>query len=300
MPLLVAEAAKLSIEDRQRGVIEEIIDQDELFALLPFVKANDKVYSYVREGTLSEGAFLDAYEDVPEGAATFDPVDTRLKVLAGQVDMDNFTTEVQSALNDQIAIQIAAKAKALGRKFRRTLITGNSAVNAKEFDGIRTLMPAGQTLAAGANGGAISFAALDELRDMVKLGADVLMMRKSVWRAIRELSRAMGGNTADMIQLENFGRPIPAYDGLPVIINDFVPIDETQGTNDDTTSVYALRLNEADGFHGIFGGASAGIRMEEIGLLESKDASRWRVKWYCGTALKATHSVARLKGVTNV
>lgn len=300
MPLLVEEAAKLSIEDRQRGVIEEIIDQDELFALLPFVKANDKVYSYVREGTLSEGEFLDPYENVPEGAATFDPVDTRLKVLAGQVDMDNFTTEVQSALNDQIAIQIAAKSKALGRKFRRTLITGNSAVNAKEFDGIRKLMPAGQTLAAGVNGNAVSFAALDELKDMVKLGADVLMMRKSVWRAIRELNRAMGGNTADMIMLENFGRPIPAYDGTPVIINDFIPVDEVQGTADETTSVYALRLNEADGFHGLFGGASAGIRMEDIGLLEGKDASRWRVKWYCGTALKATHSVARLKGITNI
>ena len=32
MPLLVTEAAKLALEDRQRGVIEEIIDRDELFA----------------------------------------------------------------------------------------------------------------------------------------------------------------------------------------------------------------------------------------------------------------------------
>jgi len=297
MPLLVAEANKLSIEDRQRGVIEEIIDNDELFALVPFVEAKDKVYSYVREGTLSEGQFLSEYEDVPEGAATFVPVDTRLKVLAGQVDMDNFTTEVQSNLNDQVAIQIAAKAKALGRKFRRTLITGDSAVNPKEFDGIRKLMPADQTLTAGANGAAVSFGALDELKQIVKLGADVLMMHPKVWLAIRELNRAFGGNTADMMMIENFGRPIPAYDGTPIIMNDFIPLDETQGTNNDTTSVYALRLNEADGFHGLFGGASAGIRLESLGTLENKDASRWRVKWYCGTALKATHSVGRLKGI---
>lgn len=301
MPLLVTEAAKLAMEDRQRGVIEEIIDRDELFALLPFVQAKDKVYSYVREGTLSEGEFLDAYEVVPEGAATFDSVDTRLKVLAGQVDMDNFTTEVQSELNDQVAIQIAAKAKALGRKFRRTLVTGDTSVNAKQFDGVRKLTPAGQTIAAGNNGGAISFTAMDELKDMVTLGADVLMMRQSVWRAIRALNRAMGGNTADHIMIENFGRPVPVYDGTPVIINDFLPIDEDQGTATGiTTSVYAMRLNEADGFHGLFGGAAAGIRLEEIGLLETKDASRWRVKWYCGTALKATHAIARLKGVTNI
>lgn len=297
MPLLVEEANKLSIEDRQRGVIEEIIDNDELFALLPFTQAKDKVYSYVREGELSEGEFLSEYEDVPEGAAKFIPVDTRLKVLAGQVDMDNFTTEVQSTLNDQVAIQLAAKSKALGRKFRRTLIVGDSGTNTKEFDGIRKLTPADQVLTAGVDGSAISFEALDELKDAVKLGCDVLMMRQEVWRSIRALNRAFGGNTADMSMIHNFGRPIPMYDGTPVIINDFIPIDETQGSNDKTTSVYALRLNEADGFHGLFGGASAGIRLESLGTLEKKDASRWRVKWYCGTALKATHSVARLKGV---
>ncbi|WLR90994.1 major capsid protein [Shinella zoogloeoides] len=297
MPLLVEEANKLSIEDRQRGVIEEIIDNDELFALLPFTQAKDKVYSYVREGTLSEGQFLSEYEDVPEGAATFEPVDTRLKVLAGQVDMDNFTTEVQSTLNDQVAIQIAAKSKALGRKFRRTLINGDSSVNAKEFDGVKALIPAGQTLTAGANGAPISFGALDELKQAVKLGADVLMMHPKVWLAIRELNRSFGGNTADLSMIENFGRPIPMYDGTPVIMNDFITLDEDQGTNTDTTSVYALRLNEADGFHGLFGGASAGIRLESLGTLANKDASRWRVKWYCGTALKATHSVARLKGI---
>ncbi|GAL22952.1 hypothetical protein JCM19235_1253 [Vibrio maritimus] len=37
MPLLKAEADKLSQSDMVRGIIEEFIDQEELFALLPFV-----------------------------------------------------------------------------------------------------------------------------------------------------------------------------------------------------------------------------------------------------------------------
>lgn len=300
MPLLAEEADKLSQEDKQRGVIEEIIDKDELFHLVPFTQAHDKVYTYVRESTLSEGDFLDPYDAVPEGAATFDEVNTRLRVLAGDVDMDKFTTEVQSELNDQVAIQIAAKAKGLGRKFRRTLVNGDNAVNAKEFDGLRKLVPAEQTLIAGANGAPVTLAMIDELKDAVKLGADVIMMRKGTWRAVRALIRALGGNTADTVMLENFGRPIPAIDGTPVIINDFMTDDEVMGSNSDTCSIYALRLNEADGFHGLFGGASAGIRLENIGTVQNKDANRWRVKWYCGVALKATHAVARLKGITNI
>lgn len=300
MPLLVTEAAKLAMEDRQRGVIEEIIDQDELFALVPFVQANDKVYSYVREKTLAGGDWYSAYEDIEESASTFDPVNTSLKVLAGQVDIDNFTAEVQSALNDQIAIQLAAKAKGIGRQFRDVLVNGDTATNAKQFDGLRKLVTAGQTLSAGTNGNAVSFSMLDQLKDAVRLGADALMMRQGTWRAIRELNRLQGGNTADMMMIENFGKPVKSYDGTPVIINDFLPANETQGSNPATCSIYGVRLNEADGFHGLFGGASAGLRLEKVGLLQGRDATRWRMKWYCGAALKATHAIARVKGVTNI
>ncbi|QIG75611.1 major capsid protein [Rhizobium phage RHph_Y2_17_1] len=300
MPLLIEEADKLSQEDKARGVIEEIIDTESLFALMPFQHVSDKTFTYVREGTLSEGEFLDAYEAVPEGAATFDEVTTKLKVLAGDVDIDKFTAAVQSNLNPQVAIQLAAKAKALGRKFKRTIVNGDSSVNAKSFDGVKKLTPASQTLIAGTNGAAISAEMLDELLDAVKLGADVLMMRRGTWRAIRAIMRSFGGNTGDMIQIPNFGKPVPAYDGIPVIINDFLTADEVMGSANATCSVYALRLNEADGFHGIYGGPSAGIQFEEIGTIQNKDASRYRVKWYAGTALKATHSVARLKGILNI
>lgn len=300
MPLLAAEAAKLSIEDRQRGVIEEIIDREELFALLPFVKADDETYSYVREKTIAGGAFIDAYEDIEESASTFDPVSTKLKRFAGQVDIDNFMAEVQSGLNDQVAIQLAAKIKGVGRQFKDVIVNGDVTANAKSFDGLKKLTVASQTLYAGANGGAVSFAALDELKDAVKLGANALMMRQGTWRAIRALNRAMGGNTAEHIMLDNFGHPVKVYDGTPVIINDFLPIDEVRGSANATTSIYAVRLNEVDGFHGLFGGEAAGFRMEKVGLLQGKDATRYRVKWYVGAALKATHSVARLAGITNI
>lgn len=300
MPLLVAEAAKLSMEDRQRGIIEEIIDKDEMFALLPFVQSKDETYSYVRELTNAQGGWLDAYEDIEESASTFQPVSTKLKRIAGQVDIDNFMIEVQSNLNDQVGLQLALKAKGMGKQFRQEVVNGDTGVNAKGFDGLKKLTIANQTLYAGANGGAVSFAALDELIDAVKNGADALMMRQGTWRAIRALNRAMGGNSAETLMIPNFGVPVKQYDGIPVIINDFLPVNETCGTNVDTTSIYAVRLNETDGLHGIFGGEAAGFRLERIGTLQGKDATRWRMKWYAGLALKATHSVARLAGITNI
>jgi hypothetical protein len=273
MPLLAVEAAKLSIEDRQRGIIEEIIDRDEFFALVPFAGVKDETYSYVREKTQAQGSWFSAYEDLEESASDFTPVSVQLKRLAGQVDIDNFMDEVQSSINPQTAIQLQQKAKGLGRQFRDAIVNGDSSVNPKMFDGVRKLTPAAQTMYAGINGGAVSFTLLDELKDM---------------------------NTADHIMIDNFGYPVKAYDGTPVIINDFLTADESRGTSSVTCSIYAMRLNEADGFHGLFGGAAAGFRMEKVGLLQGKDATRYRMKWYAAAALKSTQSLSRLAGVTNI
>ncbi|WP_342234643.1 major capsid protein [Inquilinus sp. OTU3971] len=300
MPLLRAEAEKLSNNQLEAGVIEEIIEKDELFALLPFMHVVGKAYVYNREKTLSEGDFIDVNEDVPEGAATFDEVISRLARLAGDVDVDKFLNETMDDSNDQLAIQIASKAKGLGRAFRRTLVNGDRTVNAKAFDGVRVLTAADQTLIAGDNGGAVALSALDELLDAVPNGADAIMMRKGTWRGVRGLLRAFGGNDAVMMQLENFGKPVPSYNGTPVILNDFLPANEVQGTANETTSIYAMRLNEADGLHGIYGGRSAGIIVEDIGTVQTRDATRTRLKWYCGLALKSTKSMARLRGITNL
>jgi hypothetical protein len=74
----------------------------------------------------------------------------------------------------------------------------------------------------------------------------------------------------------------------------------TEGSGTNLCSVYAVRLNEADGLHGLYGGSDAGLRIEDIGTVQNKDADRIRVKWYCGLALKSTQSLARLAGVSNV
>ncbi len=300
MPLLRVQAEKLSNNMLERGVIEEIIDKDQLFALLPFMRVNGKAYVYNRELALSEGSFIDVNDTVTEGAATFTEVVSKLRILIGDVDVDKFEIETMSDVNDQKAIQIGLKAKALARKFRRTLAIGDATGNPLEFDGVAKLVTVGQTIETATNGAAVTLSNLDELKDLVKNGADVLMMRSGTWRAIRALQRSLGGTVPENIQLENFGVPVPAYDGIPVIVNDFLPADETQGSSNVCCSIYALRLNEMDGLHGIFGGDAAGIRVEDIGTVQNKDAERTRVKWYVGLALKATLSLARLKGVTNI
>ena len=310
MPLLRAEAEKLSNNTLISGLIDEIIDRDDLFSILPFVQVDSKAYVYNREKTLGNADFLDPNDEVSESAATFQEVVAKLRILAGDVDVDKFLQSTMGDTNDQMAVQIAKKAKAVARKFHQTLATGDSATNAKAFDGLPVLATQAQdysgtvggqqVLSAGADGAALTLTMLDELCDAVPNGADVLVMRRGTIRAYRALLRATYGTDAVMQQLENFGRPMLTHNGIPIIMNEFLSGAETQGDNEATTSIYALRVNEVDGLHGLYGGGNAGLVVENIGTVQNKDATRIRVKWYTGLALKSTRSIARLKGVTNI
>jgi hypothetical protein len=304
MALLRTEAEKLSNNQLIAGVIDQIIDRDDLFSVLPFVGVNGKAYVYNRENTLGSADFIDPNDAISESAATFTEVVAKLRILAGDVDVDKFLQSTMGDTNDQMAIQIAKKAKAVARAFHQTLATGDSGSNAKAFDGLPTLAaaaPSTQLVSAGTNGNALTLSMLDQLCDAVPNGADVIVMRRGTIRAFRGLLRATYGTDAVMQQLENFGRPMLTHNGIPVIMNEFLAGDETQGTSTgNTTSVYALRLNELDGLHGLYGGDNAGMVVENIGTVQNKDATRIRLKWYTGLALKSSRSIARLKGVTNI
>lgn len=300
MPLLKVEADRLSNNSLVSGVIDEIIERDDLFAVLPFVGVNGKAYVYNRENGLATADFLDPNDTVNEGASTFTDITTRLRILAGDVDVDKFLQSVESDANDQMVTQVAKKAKGVARKFHQTLATGDATADPKSFDGISKLVTSPQTITAATNGATLNFAMLDELCDAVPNGADALIMRRGTIRAYRAALRATYGTDAVMQQLDNFGRPMLTHNGIPILMNEFLAGNEVQGSSSATCSVYAVRMNELDGLHGIYGGGNAGIVVENIGTVQNKDATRIRLKWYVSLVLKSTRSLARLKGVLNV
>jgi hypothetical protein len=300
MPLLKQDAQRLSNNLLVQGVVEEIIKRDAIYALLPFVQVNHKAYVYNREATIPGIDFIDVNSDISEGGSTFQDVTVTLKIMAKNVDIDKFLSETMGDTNGQIALQLQGAAKAVDQKFRQTMVIGDSAVNNLEFDGFRKLVTAGQTIVAGANGAALTFEMLDQLIDQVPNRPDALFMRHGTYRALKALMRTSGGMVPEQLKLRDFDGLVPTYDGLPIVLSEYLPGDEVQGTATATTSIYAARMNTVDGLHGLYGGDSAGIRVESLGTLELRDSVRYRLKWYTAMALKSTKSIARLKGVTNV
>ena len=85
------------------------------------------------------------------------------------------------------------------------------------------------------------------------------------------------------------------YDGIPVEISDFVPDNEVQGTSGAVCStIYALNFGLQEALCGLQNG---GIEVVDVGQLETKDAVRVRIRWYCGLALFNQLRCAKLIGV---
>ena len=62
----------------------------------------------------------------------------------------------------------------------------------------------------------------------------------------------------------------------------------------DCSSIYAVQFGFQTGLCGLDNG---GIQAQPLGALETKDAWRTRIKWYCGLALFRNLALARLEGV---
>ncbi|MGI5837105.1 MAG: major capsid protein, partial [Chloroflexota bacterium] len=244
--------------------------------------------------TLGSADFYGVNATWTESTATFTQQSANLSILGGDADVDNFIQRTASNVQDQRAVQVAKKAKAVAQKFEEAFIYGDSAIDPNSFNGIRKLISnSDQIVTAGANGASLTLAMLDELIDRVKGGKpDMLMMSK---RSRRKLKSLLQGSVHYIERGESsFGRQVMLYDGIPVEVSDFILDTETQGSSNACSSIYALSFGAEEALCGLQNG---GIEALDVGQLETKDATRVRIRWYCGLALFNQLRCAKLVGV---
>ncbi|MCX7618622.1 major capsid protein [Tepidiforma sp.] len=293
MALTLIEASKLSTDTLLAGVIETIAQESPVLQRLPFIEIVGNGLTYNRENVPPAASFYDVGDDWDESTPTFTQATATLKILGGDADIDNFLKATRSNLQDLEAAIVQLKAKAVQALFDDTFVNGDATADPRSFDGIDRLCDPGQVVSMGPNGATLTLAKLDELIDRVRGGKpDLLLMSRRSRRTLNEIARASGGFLeADR---DEFGRMVQYYDGIPIGICDYIADDQSVGTSDDCSTIYAMQFGEG-GLAGLT--APGGLVVERVGSLETKDASRIRVKWYAGLALFNAVKLAKLVGV---
>jgi hypothetical protein len=304
MALTLAEASKLSNDILLQGIVETIVKDSPVLRALPFIEIVGNGLTYNRENNLSTIEFYDVGDDWSESTPTFDQRTANLKIMGGDADVDNFLKSTRSNIQDLEGAIIELKAKALKNKFEETFIYGNSVTNAKQFDGLKKLIDTAtagsQVVAAGSGGATLTLGMLDQLIDTIHGGRpDILLMSRRTRRKINTLVRASGGMMET--NRDNWGNFIELWDGIPIGVTDWI-LDthvvnegvEAATTGGTSSTVYAVQLGEG----ALCGLTAPGyLTVERVGSLETKDATRTRIKWYVSLALFSSIKAAALIGV---
>ena len=300
----LTEAEKLSNDVLLQGIIETIVKDSPILQEMPFIQIVGNGLTYNKENALPTVDFYNVGDTWVESTPTFTQVTATLKILGGDADVDNFLKSTRSNIQDLEAAVIEQKAKALRHEFEDSFLYGNNTTSPKQFDGIIKLIDTAtasdQVIAMAAAGAVLTLAKLDELIDAVKGGKpDLLLMSRRSRRKIQALARAAGSNLE--VGEGKLGDFVQLYNGIPIGISDWI-LDthtvagsvETAYTGSTCSTIYALSFGE-----GALCGLSSPemIQVERLGSLETKDATRTRVKFYCSLALFSTVKAAALIGV---
>jgi hypothetical protein len=314
MAVTLAQAALLSQNDLQRGVIETFVQESPVLDRIPLMNIEGNAYAYNKEATLPGVAFRSVNEAYTESTGTVVQATESLVILGGDADVDRFIVQTRGDLNDQRAIQTRLKVKAASYKFQDAFFNGDVAVDAKSFDGLKKRLTGAQVLDAATNGLGPVTAGHDFLDALDALLASVpgingsngaIYANAGVIGKLTSALRRLGG--ADFIKEDLTQKRVLTYNGVPVLDpgangagTAILGQAETQGSSNVSSSVYAVRFGEDETEQGVTGLTNGGVMVDDLGQLQEKPAYRTRIEFYCGLATFGGKAAARLRGVLAV
>ena len=235
----LTDAATLSNNMLVEGIIADIVTVDEWFKFLPFVVFEGLAYTFTREASLAKADFASVGTNLNaakyQGGATFSNVNVNLAAIIADIIIDGQIEDQFSETNDQLQVQISAKAKQIARIYMNAIINARRSASlaqanngpigiADRFNGMASILDAESGNADDVNhpfynagsptqslslveddpsstrlnrpGRVYTLEDLDDLIDRVT-GAkpDFLMMNSREIRTLRTLLRNTGGGT---------------------------------------------------------------------------------------------------------
>jgi len=164
-------------------------------------------------------------------------------------------------------------------------------------------MPSAQKVHAGSSATPAA-GSIRKLKELLRLvlpgGPDFLIMS----RTTRDNLSDYAERNYSPLRFEkgDFGKPVPYFSGVPMLMNDWIlqtesisSADYSAKTGGTATSIFAVKLGEKL----LAGCQNGGITIKDLGDLETKDATRVRIKWYVSMALFNTLAIARYDGITD-
>lgn len=303
MAATLAEAEKYTTNMVKKGVLKEIIKESPVMQEMEWIDVVGNAYQYLRESTLPTIQFYGPNEVWSESTGDVTQHTAVLRIMGGDADTDNFLKATRSNYTDLEAETVESKAKACKHTFLDAFYYGDNSTNAKQFDGVHKILDgiAAQQVheGSGTTGSALNATNLDVTFHKIRDGKPgMMMMSRTVHSLMSQYIRTKGNMF--VTDRDQYGNWISRWNGVRCEYDDFITDTEaissgafSAKTGGATSTIFFLRFGAKD----LLGLQNGSLTTKKIGQLESKDAVRWRIRWYVSLALMRTISCARLDGI---
>lgn len=299
----LTEMNKYSTTELDKAVIDRLVKDSPELEVLPFETLLGNSLTYDTITTDATAQWHEPGETWTEDTPSLTQATVTLKILGGDADVDNFALSTRSNKIDLKGTVLSNKVKAVQYEFCDTFYYGNDSSVAQEFDGLQVLISdtTYNTVHAGSGTGtALSIAKLREAIDLPRgRHPDHMMMSKKMRRLISVYLDSIGDKFP--AGRDHFGNPCIQFDSIPIYCSDHI-LD----TEDTTSGAYSAKTGGAETtiFILSFGGQDVcgvqgtdGVKTVPLGDLETKDAQRWRIKWYCGLKMEDLRTSSKVDGI---
>ena len=316
MPVTLAEASKNTQDKLSPLVIDEFRKNNFLMDNLTFDDCVSPqgggatmTYGYTRLVTQPTAAFREVNTEYAPQEVTKERHTVDLKIFGGSFQVDRVIADM-GGITKEVTLQMQQKIKAASALFNDTVINGDSAVDAKAFDGLEKAIAGSSTEYTPASAIDLSTAAaidsnyksfLDALDEFLMgldgtpnfIGGNIKLISK-----IRACARRAG-----MYQTtkNDIGQQIDTYGGIPLVnfgakpgTNDPVVSVTATGDNAGCTSLYAARFG-LDGFHAVSPSGALPVRQWLPDYTTSGAVKTGEVELVAAVVLKATKAAGAMR-----
>ena len=221
------------------GVADTVITVAPFYELVPFIPVRGSSLIVNQDATTGMVGFSAEGNDLTTDTAVSNTMSTTqrtfvMKALLGQANVDRFSASTSAAAGvDQMALQVAAKSRKIARKAYEQVAKGSTAGDTAGFDGLPELrqQSANSGTAFDLSTVANTFSAFDAAMNLVtaKDGQiDFIMCSSNVIDKYKAAVRATGSGFAYYTSPITT-RNILAYEGVPVLRNDYLAGFDEQG-----------------------------------------------------------------------
>lgn len=314
MAVTLSEAKKNVQDALTQGVIDEFRKNNFLLENLTFDDAVSPTgggatltYGYTRQVTQPTAQFRAVNEEYTPHEVTKQRHTVDLKIFGGTFQLDRIIAGM-GGIADEVQLQMTQKIKAAKALFNDTVINGDSAVNAKAFDGLDKALTGSSTEfmpgtaidlsnAESIKANYVEF--LHLLNKFMKTldGKPSFLASNSDMITAIQLCAQLAGRY--QITKNEFGEQVESYNGIPL-----VDLGEKAGTNDPVVGtnaageapLYAARLG-LDGFHGVSMAGHPPVRAWLPDFSTSGAVKTGEAEMVAAVALKATKAAGVMRKI---